>query len=329
MLTTIELDNPFLEGANSSYLFADGDDTVLIDTGVSTPETLSSLTAQLSSADVTLDDIDDILLTHWHADHAGLAGDIQSKTGATVWAHEADTSLSAQHEPTWQSMSETYQEAFEDWGLTSTERDEALFWIDRRDEYWSQSADIEPFEDGKTFQVGESELQALHTPGHSLGSVCYLFETDSGREGFSGDTLLPAYTPNIGGGEFREPNTLLTRYINTLGQLIDKNLSCMYPGHRGKITDPSDRARSIIQHHRERLITLVEIIENQEPVNVREITSELFDTVEELHLFIGCAETDVHIEYLKQSDLLWETKTGYELSADAKAKTEAKFESRL
>src|SRR5437879_5100191 len=41
--------------------------------------------------------------------------------------------------------------------------------------------------DGDAFRFGEYELRALHTPGHTPGSVCFLI----GEQLFSGDTLFP------------------------------------------------------------------------------------------------------------------------------------------
>ena len=41
--------------------------------------------------------------------------------------------------------------------------------------------------DGEVFCFGDFELKALHTPGHTPGSVCFLV----GEHLFSGDTLFP------------------------------------------------------------------------------------------------------------------------------------------
>ncbi|HEX3629109.1 MAG TPA: MBL fold metallo-hydrolase [Candidatus Dormibacteraeota bacterium] len=48
--------------------------------------------------------------------------------------------------------------------------------------------------DGERFRFGDNELVALHTPGHTPGSVCFLIEDQL----FSGDTLFPGGPGNTG-----------------------------------------------------------------------------------------------------------------------------------
>ena len=46
--------------------------------------------------------------------------------------------------------------------------------------------------DGEEFKVGKAVLKALHTPGHTMESTCYLIKDEQGKEVglFSGDTLF-------------------------------------------------------------------------------------------------------------------------------------------
>lgn len=46
--------------------------------------------------------------------------------------------------------------------------------------------------DGETFQVGKATIKALHTPGHTLESTCYLLIDEAGKQQaiFTGDTLF-------------------------------------------------------------------------------------------------------------------------------------------
>ncbi len=46
--------------------------------------------------------------------------------------------------------------------------------------------------DGETFQVGKLTIKAIHTPGHTMESTCYLLTNEQGKEVaiFTGDTLF-------------------------------------------------------------------------------------------------------------------------------------------
>ncbi len=45
-------------------------------------------------------------------------------------------------------------------------------------------------QDGAELVFGRERIRALHTPGHTAGSMCYLWETGGRRHVFTGDTLL-------------------------------------------------------------------------------------------------------------------------------------------
>ncbi|MDO8279040.1 MAG: MBL fold metallo-hydrolase, partial [Burkholderiaceae bacterium] len=44
--------------------------------------------------------------------------------------------------------------------------------------------------DGDVLNFGRQKIRALHTPGHTAGSMSYVWETDDGQHVFTGDTLL-------------------------------------------------------------------------------------------------------------------------------------------
>ena len=54
------------------------------------------------------------------------------------------------------------------------------------------SYDIHNATDGEVFQVGDLTITAIHTPGHTLESTCYLLKDVTGNQKalFSGDTLF-------------------------------------------------------------------------------------------------------------------------------------------
>ena len=80
--------------------------------------------------------------------------------------------------------------------------------------------------DGDTLTVGGTELCALHTPGHSPGSVCwYAPDLDAV---FSGDTLFSG-GPGATGRSFSDFPTILQSISGRLGKLPGDTV--VYTGH--------------------------------------------------------------------------------------------------
>ncbi|MBQ1372112.1 MAG: MBL fold metallo-hydrolase [Oscillospiraceae bacterium] len=112
-----------------------------------------------------------ILLTHAHFDHGGAADRLRTETGAPVWAHPADRSL-----PSWLRY--------------------RLEWTDE-------------LYDGQKLCFDGMELEVLHTPGHTPGSVCFF----CGDWLLSGDTLFAGSCgrTDLPGGDGAQMNASLCR----------------------------------------------------------------------------------------------------------------------
>jgi glyoxylase-like metal-dependent hydrolase (beta-lactamase superfamily II) len=78
--------------------------------------------------------------------------------------------------------------------------------------------------DGETFQFGAHKLRALHTPGHTPGSTCFLIDDLL----FSGDTLFPG-----GPGNTSSPNASFPTIIESIrGRLFTLPAKTrVLPGH--------------------------------------------------------------------------------------------------
>ncbi|MFB6300735.1 MAG: MBL fold metallo-hydrolase, partial [Halobacteriales archaeon] len=112
----IQLQNTVFEGQNNAYLFTEPE-TTLLDTGVATAATEEQLRDGLADAGVGFADVDRIILTHYHADHSGLAATIQAEGDATVHIHEADVPMVAQDEAAWEEYESLQRRRFDEWGM--------------------------------------------------------------------------------------------------------------------------------------------------------------------------------------------------------------------
>ena len=137
-----------------------------------------------------------ILLTHGHYDHILGAAELCERYHPTVCASEKELMLIA--EPSY-NLSKNH-------GLTIQP-----FTVDRA------------LKDGDTVMLGQSEITFILTPGHTMGSGCYIVDDSI----FSGDTL---FCTSIGRTDF--PTSSMRDMMQSVTRL--KNLEGdydVYPGH--------------------------------------------------------------------------------------------------
>lgn len=139
-----------------------------------------------------------ILLTHAHNDHIGAAREVADTVNAPIHLHPEDLML-------WEQV------------YPDTQPDRHIA-------------------DGDVFQVGGSELKAIHTPGHSPGSTCFLLE-DQGTV-FTGDTLFNG-GPGATGRSYSDYPTILTSIRERLLTLPPETV--VRTGHGNNTTIAAER----------------------------------------------------------------------------------------
>jgi glyoxylase-like metal-dependent hydrolase (beta-lactamase superfamily II) len=305
----ISLSNAVFEGNSNAYLL-DGRETVLIDTGDWMDTTRNQLRSGLADRGVDFADVDRVLLTHWHPDHTGLAGEIQAASGATVHVHAADAPLVRGDADAQAALEETYDRYLAAWGVPADDQAELRAAFTAHDREGARP-EVTTFEDGATFAVGDGDLRAVHAPGHAAG-LC-LFEFDGGRQMVAGDALLPVYTPNVGGADVRVDQPL-EKYLCTLRAVVDADYERAWPGHRDPIEDPAGRAEAIIHHHEERAYRVLDALRRRGPCDVWTVSAELFGDLARIHILHGPGESYAHLDHLVRAGAVVETDGQYRLA---------------
>jgi glyoxylase-like metal-dependent hydrolase (beta-lactamase superfamily II) len=209
-----------------------GEPLTLVDTGPVSVDALAALETGLADADVRLEDIELVLVTHHHADHAGLAASIQRRAEARVCAHEELAAYLLHFGERVAEEKEFFRRFLAEHGAPAHLRGTSSGywrWLDASSE--DCAVDV-PVADGCTVVAGGRSLRVLHRPGHSETDT--LFVDDAGGEAFVGDHLLvsPAY-PEQGPRTTRP----LARYLENLQELAREDPGTLHTGHGDDVVD--------------------------------------------------------------------------------------------
>ncbi len=66
---------------------------LLVDTGMTTEESVAAFDAGMKEAGVPVEEIDSVLITHHHPDHYGMSRPIRERSGAKVMIHRRDVEM--------------------------------------------------------------------------------------------------------------------------------------------------------------------------------------------------------------------------------------------
>ena len=177
------------------YLLGD-EDPIVVDTG--TGAYADTVLEEISKS-VPLRSIGRIVLTHSHYDHIGGAAEFQRATGSRIYVHEDEAG------PIFRG----------DYSFTLSGMSGANL----------GKLDIEPLRAGQRLKSGSSELEVIHTPGHSPGSIVLVDR--KGGSAAVGDTVFcdgGVGRWDLPGGDLKELQSSL-KIVSNLG------LKNMYPGH--------------------------------------------------------------------------------------------------
>ncbi|AFK18755.1 MBL fold metallo-hydrolase [Haloferax mediterranei ATCC 33500] len=309
----IRLGNTVFEGRNNAYLIP-GDRPTLVDVGVATDSVRHDVRDGLQAAGYEVSDLEAIVLTHWHADHTGLAGELQAESGASVYVHADDAGIVAGDPEALAEERDIRDRRFSEWGIPDGPLDEVTSFLDGHDELQGDRVDVTPVEDGDRIAAGDDELEVVHFPGHAAGLSAFAFDGDDGREAFVGDVILPKYTPNVGGADLRVDRPLET-YLDSLARLADQNFARAWPGHRDPIDDPAERARVIAEHHRERTRRVLSVLDEHGPADAWTVSAHLFGDLSNIHILHGPGEAFAHLDHLVAEGVIERDGTEYVAAA--------------
>ena len=241
----------------ASALLRSDDCVVLVDPGPSS--TIPKVREQLAAHGLRISDLDALLLTHIHLDHAGASGSlVRENPRLRVYVHSKGAPHMADPSKLLASAGRLYGD-----------RMERLY-----GEFLAvPQANLDIIEGGETLSLGSRQLLVVYTPGHASHHVTY-FDAFEGLA-FVGDTagiaieghpfILPATPP---------PDIDLELWSNSLDAIAALNPKRLFLTHFSF----SDHPAQHIASYRERLLRLSDL--------VGKILSQGMDDAEASEMFI-------------------------------------------
>ena len=175
---------------SNCYALVEGDEAVLIDAGAH-PDDIDSALEKRGLR------LRAILLTHGHFDHILGAEAVAEKHRVPVYIHENDEEM----------LSDGMKNAY------------SVFFGGE----WGEFHGAQTFGDGDALSIFGEEIEVVHTPGHSEGSVCFKV----GNNLFTGDTIFSRGTGRC--DLYSGDTDKIRASIAMLGELPEDMI--IYPGH--------------------------------------------------------------------------------------------------
>ncbi|TMR92913.1 MBL fold metallo-hydrolase [Nonomuraea basaltis] len=242
---------------------------VLVDAGWNHPEAWEALSGGLATLGIDVSAVSGVVVTHFHPDHAGLAGQVREASGGWIAMHGSDAALvrlmteyaASEHDS---FQSDMLRRAGADPG-------EARQGLGGRPT--PPAMPDRELRDGDLVDLPGRKLRVLHTPGHTPGHICLHLE-DADRL-FTGDHVLPDITPHVGIYPYdRDDVDPLGDFLDSLDRVGDLGPLDALPAHEWIFPDVAARAAEIRHHHEEKLVRLRALLaERPVPLTIWEVAA--------------------------------------------------------
>lgn len=282
----------------NSYVVREQNGWTVIDPGLRTEQALEVWAGFFNLLEISIGDVTQIILTHHHPDHIGLAGWMQEQCGAPVMLHPAGWQQASDLWGTGRpKMDQLLLKTFAEHGLPSARVDSMKQHLGSFIPQVHPLPEVTSLLAGDTVWFGGRQYEAISTPGHAQGHIS-LYDKLRGNL-FCGDHVLPRITPNVSYLPGVDDNPLAT-YLDSLQNMLHVDVNMAFPGHRDPFTTYHTRIKEILDHHAQRLGELHVWI--QKPQTAYELCERMFGSRLSIHqLRFALAETLAHLIYLQHA----------------------------
>lgn len=284
------------------WLLKDEDGWVIVDSGVD-HESCKAVWDQVFKEFFTEEQVNRIIITHFHMDHIGLASwlalrcncPVQMTHGEFEHYHEIVTRDDDKN-------SKTVKAYFHSLGFDAATRD-AIVDFFRNDNKPAQArvqpAQVDYLKEGQVLTIGDKHWEVITGNGHSPEHACLFNRTDDVL--ISGDQSLPRISSNVSvfpGSNVIDP---LGDWISSCEKLRDiiPQTTLVLPAHQEPFKRNPDRMQHMIDEHYQQLAELKLYLVNR--VTAIDARRHLFNRkLDQVQKVLATGETMAHLRYLTQ-----------------------------
>jgi glyoxylase-like metal-dependent hydrolase (beta-lactamase superfamily II) len=298
------------------YLFKAEDTYILIDGGLDFADWEKAFFSELQKLNISITDVDYLIITHEHPDHLGLMNSLKRKNpDIQILMHELTQEsmkwmISSENLTEKQVRTEELSQHMVKYGVTKKQGKRIVKFLTAMRSFTKYQEPDRLLKDNEEILISNSTLKTIWTPGHALGHMCIFNENTSHL--FAGDHILSRITPHIGSfmvpPDFSENyksynfTNILKFYLDSLDRIDKLNAKIIFPAHQEVIYDAHKRILEMKAHHKNRLSEISQVIESN-PLTPFKISQIHFGTeLDEINTFLGLGEVLSHLIYLEEQN---------------------------
>ncbi|GLC89230.1 MBL fold metallo-hydrolase [Lysinibacillus piscis] len=295
----IEIPTPYAVGDVNAFVVK-GDALTIFDVGPKTAEAYEALQQGVKAAGFAMTDIEQVVLTHHHPDHAGW---VEAFPNATILGHLYNDKWLRHDEEFLRYHEAFYRERLFEHGVPQEYIAPSVH-VRRELELVGKRPLTHILADGDEVP-GHPGLKAFETLGHAQSHL--IFWDEASHRVIGGDLLLDKITPN----PLIEPpldrtvgrTKSLLQYNESLEILRQLPVTTMYTGHGADLTDIPVLIETRLARQYEQSMKVYELF-GDDALTVVQMTKRVYPAIFQRQLGLTMSKTLGHLDYLEANGLI-------------------------
>jgi len=309
----LPIPTPFQIGRVNAYLIED-DPLTLLDTGPNSATALDEVERGLAARGRCVEDLELIVISHWHLDHFGLAHILQRRSGAEIAALDR-LGPWLQHYAEGMDAADAFAEQIMAEHGVPQDVGEALMTAWHGFRGWGAAVTMtRPLTDGGELALRDRTLGVLHRPGHSPSDT--IFHDAEHRIVLGGDHLIKHISSNPliarpldwidGDGDRPQRTRALVEYTASLRATREmRDVDLVLAGHGTPVVDHVALIDERLALHARRAEKIRRLIATQ-PLTAHDIAQALWGDVAVTQAYLTLSEVLGHVDLLLDEGLIVE-----------------------